>query len=37
MERLETREKGQDRIDIARENSWERRFEKVEEALWRAL
>jgi glycosyltransferase involved in cell wall biosynthesis len=37
LERLETEEKVRARIELARKNSWETRFEEVEEALWRAL
>jgi len=34
---LETEEKVRARIELARENSWEARFEEIEESLWRAL
>ncbi len=37
LESLETEEKRRARIDLARENSWEARFEEVEEALWSVL
>ena len=34
---LETEEKRRARIELARENSWEARFEEVEEVLWSLL
>jgi glycosyltransferase involved in cell wall biosynthesis len=34
---LETEEKRQARIELARKNSWEARFDEIEEVLWRAL
>jgi glycosyltransferase involved in cell wall biosynthesis len=34
---LETDEKRRARIELARNNSWEARFEQIEEALWRVL
>jgi glycosyltransferase involved in cell wall biosynthesis len=34
---LETEEKVRARIALARDNSWEARFEELEEALWRFL
>ncbi len=37
LERLETEEKVRARIELARKNSWEMRFEEIEESLWRAL
>jgi glycosyltransferase involved in cell wall biosynthesis len=37
LESLETREKVRARIDLARENSWEARFEEIEKKLWDAL
>ncbi len=37
LEGLETEEKRRARIELARENSWEARFEEVEEALWSVL
>jgi glycosyltransferase involved in cell wall biosynthesis len=37
LEGLETEEKERARIELARKNSWEARFEEIEEALWRAL
>jgi glycosyltransferase involved in cell wall biosynthesis len=37
LEGLETGEKRRARIELARENSWETRFEEIEEALWGAL
>jgi glycosyltransferase involved in cell wall biosynthesis len=37
LEKLETEEKVRARIELARENSWEARFEEIEEALWRVL
>jgi glycosyltransferase involved in cell wall biosynthesis len=37
LEGLETEEKRQARIALARQNSWEARFGEIEEALWRAL
>jgi len=37
LDGLETEEKRRARIELARENSWEARFEEIEEALWRAL
>ena len=37
LEGLETEEKRQARIELARKNSWEARFEEIEEALCRLL
>jgi glycosyltransferase involved in cell wall biosynthesis len=37
LEELETEEKRRARIELARKNSWEARFEGIEEALWRLL
>jgi glycosyltransferase involved in cell wall biosynthesis len=37
LEGLETEEKRRARIELARENSWEARFEEIEEALCRLL
>jgi glycosyltransferase involved in cell wall biosynthesis len=37
LEKLETKEKVRARIDLARENSWEARFEEIEKKLWDAL
>ena len=37
LDRLETEEKARARISLARENSWDSRFEEIEEALWRKL
>jgi glycosyltransferase involved in cell wall biosynthesis len=37
LESLETEERRRARIELARENSWEARFEKIEEALWGLL
>ncbi len=34
---LETNEKRRARIELARKNSWEARFDQIEEALWRVL
>jgi glycosyltransferase involved in cell wall biosynthesis len=34
---LETNEKRRARIELARRNSWEARFDQIEEALWRVL
>lgn len=34
---LETKEKVKARVDLARRNSWEARFQEIEAALWRAL
>jgi glycosyltransferase involved in cell wall biosynthesis len=36
LEKLETEEKVRARIELARENSWDARFEEIEEALWEA-
>jgi glycosyltransferase involved in cell wall biosynthesis len=37
LEDFETGEKTRARIELARGNSWERRFGEIEEALWRVL
>jgi glycosyltransferase involved in cell wall biosynthesis len=37
LKRLETEERRRARIELARENSWDARFEEIEEALWRVL
>jgi glycosyltransferase involved in cell wall biosynthesis len=37
LEGLETEEKRRARIELARKNSWEARFEEIEEALWHVL
>jgi hypothetical protein len=37
LEGLETEEKRRNRIELARENSWEARFGEIEEALWRVM
>jgi glycosyltransferase involved in cell wall biosynthesis len=37
LEELETEEKAQARIKLARKNSWETRFREIEEALWHVL
>jgi glycosyltransferase involved in cell wall biosynthesis len=37
LEGLETEEKRRARIELARRNSWDARFEEIEEALWRVL
>jgi glycosyltransferase involved in cell wall biosynthesis len=37
LESLETEERRRARIELARENSWEARFEEIEEALWGLL
>ncbi len=37
LEKLEAEEKIRARIDLARKNSWEARFEKIEKKLWDAL
>jgi glycosyltransferase involved in cell wall biosynthesis len=37
LQRLETEEKRQDRIELARKNSWDTRFRALEEALWRHM
>ena len=37
LENLETKEKMLARIELSRENSWEERFQEIEEALWRVL
>jgi glycosyltransferase involved in cell wall biosynthesis len=37
LEGLETEEKRRARIELARKNSWEARFEEIEETLWRVL
>jgi glycosyltransferase involved in cell wall biosynthesis len=37
LEELETQEKRRARIELARENSWEARFEEIEESLCRLL
>ena len=37
LDELETEEKVRARIGLARDNSWEARFEELEEALWRFL
>jgi glycosyltransferase involved in cell wall biosynthesis len=37
LDELETEEKVRARIGLARDNSWEARFEELEEALWRVL
>jgi glycosyltransferase involved in cell wall biosynthesis len=34
---LETEEKVKARVDLARQNSWEARFQEIEAALWRTL
>jgi len=34
---LETQERVQARIELARDNSWGVRFGEIEEALWRVL
>jgi glycosyltransferase involved in cell wall biosynthesis len=36
LEGLETEEKKRARIGLARKNSWEARFQEIEESLWRA-
>jgi glycosyltransferase involved in cell wall biosynthesis len=37
LQELETEEKRRARVELARKNSWEARFEGIEEALWRLL
>jgi glycosyltransferase involved in cell wall biosynthesis len=37
LPRTETEERVRARIEVARRNSWEARFEEIEEALWRIL
>lgn len=37
LDKLETRERIQARIDLARENSWKARFEEIEKRLWERL
>ena len=37
LENLETKEKVRARVDLARENSWEARFEEIEKRLWDKL
>ncbi|MGH3089721.1 MAG: glycosyltransferase family protein [Rubrobacteraceae bacterium] len=37
LDATETEEKRRARIELARENSWERRFSKIEEMIWRKL
>lgn len=37
MGKMESRERVQARVDLARESSWEARFEEIEEELWDAL
>ena len=37
LKNLETQERRRERIELARRNSWEARFEEIEGTLWRAL
>jgi glycosyltransferase involved in cell wall biosynthesis len=37
LKKLETEEKAQARIELARKNSWEVRFREIEDALWGVL
>ena len=37
MESLDTEEKARARVDLARKNSWDARFEEIEGKLWDAL